>query len=531
MAERKRTSAPLLRCFIFLCFLTQVTESIRCRCSTHNCPGDHINETCTTEGQCYKKVHQGSDDGLEYITYGCLPPAEKTRMQCNTPDHLHVELLSMECCKNGDMCNILLEPKLPTTATPTTITPVKDESEDAVTEQYSILFISAGVCVAVFIIFMVVLCFRFRATHSQVPSAFDVEKYGSPFISPGATLKDMLDESSGSGSGLPLLVQRTIAKQVTLIRSVGKGRYGEVWQARWRGEDVAVKIFLSHCESSWQRETEIYQTVLLRHESILGFTASDIIGSNQVTQMYLITDYHPYGSLYDFLRCHCLNKKTMIKLALSVAAGLTHLHTEIQGTKGKPPIAHRDMKSKNILVKENLTCCIADFGLAVKYSTETEEIDIKPDTRVGTRRYMAPEVLENTLDSRNFAAFKMADIYSFGLVLWEIARRCFTDETGLSEDYQVPYFDMLPGDPSFDEVKRVVVTEKRRPSVPNRWYRDESLQTMAKLMTECWAQHPAARLTALRVQKTLNKLKKSMDFTHQPYDIDDDSPRTSVTTA
>lgn len=50
-------------------------------------------------------------------------------------------------------------------------------------------------------------------------------------------------------------------------------------------------------------------------------------------------------------------------------------------------------------------------------------------------------------------------------------------------------------------------------------------------MTECWASHPTARLTALRVQKTLNKLKKSMDFIEKPYKHDDDSPRTSVTTA
>ena len=49
----------------------------------------------------------------------------------------------------------------------------------------------------------------------------------------------------------------------------------------------------------------------------------------------------------------------------------------------------------------------------------------------------------------------------------------FVLETGLCEDYQVPYFDMLPGDPSFDDVKKVVLTEKRRPSIPNRWYRDE----------------------------------------------------------
>ena len=146
-----------------------------------------------------------------------------------------------------------------------------------------------------------------------------------------------------------------------------------------------------------------------------------------MTQMYLITDYHQYGSLYDFLRLHHLDKKTTIKLALSAIAGIAHLHTEILGTKGKPPIAHRDIKSKNILVKENLNCCIADFGLAVKYSPETEEIDMKPDIRVGTRRYMAPEVLDNTIDSRNFPAFKMADMYSFGLVLWEIARRCISD--------------------------------------------------------------------------------------------------------
>lgn len=183
-------------------------------------------------------------------------------------------------------------------------------------------------------------------------------------------------------------------------------------------------MFLSHCESSWQREKEIYQTVSLRHDSILGFIASDITaGKNQMIEMYLITAYHPHGSLYDFLQCHSLNKHTMIKLALSASAGLNHLHTEIQGTEGKPSIAHRDIKSKNILVKENLTCCIADFGLAVQYSSITEEIDVQPNTLVGTKRYMAPEVLGDSLDCRNFAAFKMADMYSFSLVLWEITRR------------------------------------------------------------------------------------------------------------
>ena len=58
----------------------------------------------------------------------------------------------------------------------------------------------------------------------------------------GGTLSDLIEQSSGSGSGLPLLVQRTIAKQIQMVESIGKGRYGEVYLAMWRGEKVAVKV-------------------------------------------------------------------------------------------------------------------------------------------------------------------------------------------------------------------------------------------------------------------------------------------------
>jgi Protein tyrosine and serine/threonine kinase/Transforming growth factor beta type I GS-motif len=76
-------------------------------------------------------------------------------------------------------------------------------------------------------------------------------------------------------AGLPLLVQRSIARQIQLVEVIGKGRFGEVWRGRWRGENVAVKIFSSREECSWFREAEIYQTIMLRHENILGFIAAD----------------------------------------------------------------------------------------------------------------------------------------------------------------------------------------------------------------------------------------------------------------
>lgn len=80
--------------------------------------------------------------------------------------------------------------------------------------------------------------------------------------------------SGGEVSGLVFFfqVQRTIAKQIQMVRQIGKGRYGEVWLGRWRGEKVAVKVFFTREETSWFRETEIYQTVLMRHENILGMS-------------------------------------------------------------------------------------------------------------------------------------------------------------------------------------------------------------------------------------------------------------------
>lgn len=79
-------------------------------------------------------------------------------------------------------------------------------------------------------------------------------------------------------------------------------------------------------------------------------------------------------------------------MALSISTGLAHLHMDIVGTQGKPAIAHRDLKSKNILVKINGQCAIGDLGLAVRHDVTYDLVDIPLNHRVGTKRYMAPEV-------------------------------------------------------------------------------------------------------------------------------------------
>uniref|UniRef100_A0A4W3I7V9 Serine/threonine-protein kinase receptor n=1 Tax=Callorhinchus milii TaxID=7868 RepID=A0A4W3I7V9_CALMI len=471
---------------------TPPQKDLWCHCH-HHCPEESVNNTCKTDGYCFT-IMEEDEWGGHVITSGCLGK-EGSDFQCrDTPKSS--QRRAIECCTERDFCNRDLHPTLP---------PQKAQSNN---NQYvllkSRLFTYAGR-----LVFGVLL--RYKRQEDRPRYNMGIEQ-DETFIPPGESLKDLIEQSqsSGSGSGLPLLVQRTIAKQIQMVKQIGKGRYGEVWMGRWRGEKVAVKVFFTMEEASWFRETEIYQTVLMRHENILGFIAADIKGTGSWTQLYLITDYHESGSLYDYLKSTTLDTKAMLKLAYSTVSGLCHLHTEIFGTQGKPAIAHRDLKSKNILVKKNGSCCIADLGLAVKFISDTNEVDIPLNTRVGTKRYMAPEVLDESLNRNHFQSYIMADMYSFGLILWEIGRRCVSG--GIVEEYQLPYHDLVPSDPSFEDMREVVCIKRLRPSFPNRWTSDECLRQMGKLMTECWAHNPASRLTALRVKKTLAKMSESQDI-------------------
>lgn len=217
-----------------------------------------------------------------------------------------------------------------------------------------------------------------------------------------STLREYLDGrslTSGSGSGLPLLVQRTLAKQVTLVERLeagGSGGFGgEVWKGVWHGECVAVKIYLSRDEAAWARETEVYSQLLPRHENILGYIGSDMTSKVSCTGFWLVTHYHPLGSLYDYLSRspHPLTHHQTFSICLSIVNGLLYLHTEIHGTKGRTAIAHRNLKSNNILMKSAGTCVISDFTMAVTQEHLSNE---KVDIRQGTRRYMSPEILDMT---------------------------------------------------------------------------------------------------------------------------------------
>lgn len=73
---------------------------------------------------------------------------------------------------------------------------------------------------------------------------------------------------------------------------------------------------------------------------------------------------------------------------------------------GKPAIAHRDLKSKNVLVKKNGTAVIADLGLAVKHDSSTNSIEIPSNHRVGTKRLDLPHIeSRNQMDVKSLVLF------------------------------------------------------------------------------------------------------------------------------
>ncbi|XP_077808586.1 activin receptor type-1B isoform X4 [Macaca mulatta] len=404
------------------------------------------NYTCETDGACMVSIF--NLDGMEHHVRTCIPkvelvPAGKPFYCLSSED-----LRNTHCCYT-DYCN-RIDLRVPSGH-------LKEPEHPSMWGPVELVGIIAGPVFLLFLIIIIVFLvinYHQRVYHNR--QRLDMEDPSCEMcLSKDKTLQDLVYDlsTSGSGSGLPLFVQRTVARTIVLQEIIGKGRFGEVWRGRWRGGDVAVKIFSSREERSWFREAEIYQTVMLRHENILGFIAAD--------------------------------------------------------NKGKPGIAHRDLKSKNILVKKNGMCAIADLGLAVRHDAVTDTIDIAPNQRVGTKRYMAPEVLDETINMKHFDSFKCADIYALGLVYWEIARRC--NSGGVHEEYQLPYYDLVPSDPSIEEMRKVVCDQKLRPNIPNWWQSYEALRVMGKMMRECWYANGAARLTALRIKKTLSQLSVQED--------------------
>ncbi|XP_056141758.1 TGF-beta receptor type-2 [Lampris incognitus] len=307
------------------------------------------------------------------------------------------------------------------------------------------------------------------------------------------------DGSDSSSTHANNLNHNTEPLPIELDLQVGKGRFAQVYKAKLKQstsdqfETVAVKIFPYEEYASWKNEKDIFSDTDLRHENILHFlTAED---RKLEKQYWLITAFHPRGNLQEYLTRHVISWEDLCVLGGSLAMGVAHLHSDhLPCGRPKVPIVHRDLKSSNILVKNDLTCCLCDFGLALRLDNSLSVDDLANSGQVGTARYMAPEVLESRLNLENIESFKQTDVYSMALVLWELTSRC--EAIGEVKEYEPPFGSKVREHPCVESMKDNVLRDRGRPEIPNTWLGHQGVAAICATIEDCWDHDPEARLTA-----------------------------------
>uniref|UniRef100_A0A8C9XPU4 Serine/threonine-protein kinase receptor n=1 Tax=Sander lucioperca TaxID=283035 RepID=A0A8C9XPU4_SANLU len=322
-----------------------------------------------------------------------------------------------------------------------------------------------------------------------------------------AHINQVRDRSFRSDPAAPSSPPLLRLQPLQLLEVKASGRFGCVWKAQMMNQHVAVKIFPFQNKESWQTETDIFMTPGMRHENILKFIAAEKRGNHHDAELWLITQFHQRGSLADFLKGNIVSWTELCHVAESMACGLAYLHEDIPRLKGegpKPAIAHRDFKSKNVMLRLDLTAVIGDFGLAVRF--EPGEPPGETHGQVGTRRYMAPEVLEGAINFQR-DAFLRIDMYAMGLVLWELVSRCKAAD-GPVDEYMLPFEEEVGQHPSLEDLQEVVVHKKLRPAVKELWLKHSGLAQICETVEECWDHDAEARLSAGCVEERIAQARR-----------------------
>ncbi|KAK7353587.1 hypothetical protein VNO80_19037 [Phaseolus coccineus] len=191
---------------------------------------------------------------------------------------------------------------------------------------------------------------------------------------------------------------------------IGSGGFGDVYKAQLKdGSVVAIKKLI-HVSGQGDREfTAEMETIgKIKHRNLVPLLGYCKVGEERL----LVYEYMKYGSLEDVLHDQKkagikLNWSIRRKIAIGAARGLAFLHHNCI-----PHIIHRDMKSSNVLLDENLEARVSDFGMARLMSAMDTHLSVS--TLAGTPGYVPPEYYQS------FRCSTKGDVYSYGVVLLEL---------------------------------------------------------------------------------------------------------------
>uniref|UniRef100_A0A8D0HNJ6 Mitogen-activated protein kinase kinase kinase n=1 Tax=Sphenodon punctatus TaxID=8508 RepID=A0A8D0HNJ6_SPHPU len=181
-------------------------------------------------------------------------------------------------------------------------------------------------------------------------------------------------------------------EEISELQWLGSGAQGAVFLGKFRAEEVAIKKVRE------QNETDIKHLRKLKHPNIIAFKGV----CTQAPCYCIIMEYCAHGQLYEVLRAgRKVTPRLLVDWSTGIASGMNYLHLH--------KIIHRDLKSPNVLVTHTDVVKISDFGTSKELSDKSTKMSF-----AGTVAWMAPEVI------RNEPVSEKVDIWSFGVVLWEL---------------------------------------------------------------------------------------------------------------
>lgn len=201
------------------------------------------------------------------------------------------------------------------------------------------------------------------------------------------------------------MINKIICNRYKILDHLGTGGMATVWLGydTILDRQVAIKTFKidANDEDAVKRfNREAKAVTSLSHPNIVSIYDVE----NEGEFYYLILEYVEGMTLKDYMiKNPRMPIETIVHIAKQIAAGLSHAHQN--------GIIHRDIKPQNILMNENLTCKITDFGIARAYGDTTLT---QTNQMLGTVYYLSPE------QARGNVATAQSDIYSLGILIFEM---------------------------------------------------------------------------------------------------------------
>uniref|UniRef100_A0A8C5GU46 Scaffold protein ILK n=2 Tax=Ovalentaria TaxID=1489908 RepID=A0A8C5GU46_GOUWI len=260
-------------------------------------------------------------------------------------------------------------------------------------------------------------------------------------------------------------------KQLSLLAKINENQSGELWQGRWQGNEIVVKVLKVRdwtTRKSRDFNEEYPKLRIFSHPNVLPMLGA--CQSPPAPHPIIITHWMPYGSLYNVLHegtNFVVDQTQAVKFALDIASGMAFLHTL------EPMIPRHYLNSRSVMIDEDMTAriCMSD----VKFSFQCPG-------RMYSPAWVAPEALQKKPEEINR---RSADMWSFAILLWELVTR------------EVPFADL-----SNMEIGMKIALEGLRPTIP-----PGISPHICKLMKICMNEDPAKRPKFDMIVPILDKMQ------------------------